>query len=400
MPEIPVPFNDRLISYTAVGGETTYATDFPIQDDGDLTVTLTRAGITSTLTITTDYSVSIADATQIATITLVSAAVAADIYRLVGNTVIERVTDFQQRGGWQADQINEEFDRLTMIQQEMQRDFEAALVGDLTLPLDVESGGTGYASLAWARGHIAGAKLSNNVADATNDIDIAAGVGVASDQSAFIVLPAALTKQLDAVWAVGTNAGMRASGAAIADTTYHIFLIRRPDTGVVDIAADTSATGANIAANTNVAYTQKRRIGSIIRASAAIVTFRQFGDTFKRTAALDRNDTAAVASALLTVSVPLGIVVQPIFRFTMAGLAGVTCSAAMGDGAESSATIVVNQIFCSAADGSETNEEILPPVFYTNTSAQIYFSQTNTAGTPATSQLRTIGWVDRRGKDD
>src|SRR3990167_1002756 len=122
---------------------------------------------------------------------------------------------------------------------------------------------------AWANAGttvpLTGLGLSNGT-DATNDIDIAVGACLSEDAAiadrVSMSLTSILVKQLDAVWAVGTNAGMRATGLAIANTTYHIFLIKRPDTGVVDVAADTSATGANIAANTDAAYTKVRRIGA------------------------------------------------------------------------------------------------------------------------------------------
>src|SRR5438034_605964 len=102
--------------------------------------------------------------------------------------------------------------------------------------------------------------VGNPSVNFTSDTDT--GLYAPAANKVGIPLTTALVKQLDAVWAVGTNAGMRASGAAIANTTYHIFAILRPDTGVVDVAADTSATGANIAANTNAAYTKMQCLGS------------------------------------------------------------------------------------------------------------------------------------------
>ena len=69
MVDIPVPFNDRRISYTAVGGETTFDTDFPVQLETDLSVARTRTGSTVTLTLTTDYTVSIDPTDGIATVT-------------------------------------------------------------------------------------------------------------------------------------------------------------------------------------------------------------------------------------------------------------------------------------------------------------------------------------------
>lgn len=84
-----------------------------------------------------------------------------------------------------------------------------------------------------------GGKLSNNASDATNDIDIAAALWSSDDTLAanrVQMLLSAMTKQLDAAWAVGTNQGMRDTGS-IANGTWHIYAIKRTDTNVVDVLA-------------------------------------------------------------------------------------------------------------------------------------------------------------------
>lgn len=248
-------------------------------------------------------------------------------------------------------------------------------------------------------GYIYKLTLSNDAGDLTNDIGITVGAARDDGDAFTMVLGSALIKQLDAAWAPGTNQGMRASGAAIADTTYHIFLIRRPDTGVVDIAADTSPTGANLAANTNAAYTQKRRIGSIIRAAGAIVAFRQVGNLFRRAAVTDRSSTSAAASALLTLSVPTGITVQPLLSLAIIGGASVTCSVSLGDAAAGAIEVGIMEVFTGAGDTNDEARQTVPPIFTTNTSAQLYFAQVNTAGTPTASKVTTLGWIDNRGQD-
>lgn len=135
MTAYPVPFNDRQISYTAVGGETSFATDFPVFAETDLEVRRTRAAVTTTLVLTTDYTVSIAVATGIATITPVAAVLAADVWVLSGETVIERTSDLPQRptADTMAD-LNDEFDRIIMMLQEVVRDivFAGGSVVDAT----------------------------------------------------------------------------------------------------------------------------------------------------------------------------------------------------------------------------------------------------------------------------
>lgn len=111
--------------------------------------------------------------------------------------------------------------------------------------------------------HLSGLTLTNNGSDATNDIDIAAGTARDSTDVANLVLASALTKQLDAGWAVGTNQGGLDTGA-VGNSTYYVWLIRRPDTGVVDALFSLSSTAPTMPAN----YTQKALIGKFVRSSA------------------------------------------------------------------------------------------------------------------------------------
>ena len=126
-----------------------------------------------------------------------------------------------------------------------------------------------------SRGSIQGLTYSNNVADATNDIDIAVGAAMDGTNTRMMVLAAALTKKLDAAWAVGTNQGGLDTGA-IADTDYFIWQIERSDTGVVDVGFDVSASSPTMPTN----YDRKRYIGAIIRSGATIRPFTQVGNLF------------------------------------------------------------------------------------------------------------------------
>ena len=59
-------------------------------------------------------------------------------------------------------------------------------------------------------------------------------------------LTAAITKQIDATWAAGDDAGGLFSGTVAADTTYHLFLIRKDSDGSIDAGWDTDINCANI----------------------------------------------------------------------------------------------------------------------------------------------------------
>lgn len=248
-------------------------------------------------------------------------------------------------------------------------------------------------------GSLFGLTLANNGTDAVNDIDIATGSARDSTDVDNIVLSSALTKQLDAAWAVGNNAGMRATGVAIANTTYHIFLIKRPDTGVVDIAADTSASGANIAANTNAAYTELKRIGSILREGGAIVGFTQDGDRFRRkTAVQDVSATNPGTSAVTrTLSVPTGIVVWADIAYQ---IANATSSAilALFTALDETDRAAASTDFNAAASNGTERRNTATMLVKTNASAQIR-TRLGTSGASDIFQINTFGWIDRRGRD-
>lgn len=165
---------------------------------------------------------------------------------------------------------------------------------------------------ASTRGYLFGLTLSNNASDAVNDIDIAAGAA-SSDATVPVVmtLSSILTKRLDASWAVGTGNGGLDTGA-IANGTYHVWLIQRSDTGVVDALFSASATSPTMPTS----YDRKRRIGSIVRISASIKAFSQNGNEFLwKVGILDvTTTTLATTSFLVPLTVPTGIKVNAIIN--------------------------------------------------------------------------------------
>ena len=112
-----------------------------------------------------------------------------------------------------------------------------------------------------------GFTYANGAVDAVNDIDIAAG-GAMDSTNAYWIEGAALTKQLDAAWAVGTNAGGLDTGS-IGNSDYYIHAIARPDTGVVDYLFSLSATAPTMPTS----YTFRRLIGWFRRLAAVNVLF-------------------------------------------------------------------------------------------------------------------------------
>ena len=131
-----------------------------------------------------------------------------------------------------------------------------------------------YANLAGSSGRVPlpvmfmqGFTYANNAGDATNDLDIAAGV-CRDATNVHNMIGAALTKRSDVVWAVGDAAGMLDTGV-VGNSDYYLWAIKRSDTGVVDYLCSLSSTSPTMPAS----YNFKRLIGWFKRVGGAIVAF-------------------------------------------------------------------------------------------------------------------------------
>ena len=248
------------------------------------------------------------------------------------------------------------------------------------------------------QGLLFGLTLSNNASDATNDIDIAAGIAMDGGNARLLRLASALTKRLDASWAVGTNQGGLDTGS-IANGTYHVWLIMRSDTGVVDVLFSTSASSPTMPTN----YDYKRRIGSIIRSGATILGFVQDGDLFMlKSAVADISAPNPGTSAVTrTLTVPTGIRVEALLN---AGLLTTTTSSAFNaylsdlsltdDAAAASQNA---QIIAQSQSTAGTYRAKAPCSVMSNTSAQIR-SRLGASDANTTLIIGTYGWRDTRGR--
>lgn len=152
-----------------------------------------------------------------------------------------------------------------------------------------------------------GLMLSNNTADATNTanaIDIAPGAAISDDGTTMMVVSSTITKRVNAAWASGgipTAASGGLDTGAVADVGYYVWLIHRPDTGVTDVLFSTSATAPTMPTN----YTKKKRIGSIIRLSGSIRTFKQMGAKFYMLAPINDYNGGTISITDVNVSLPV-----------------------------------------------------------------------------------------------
>jgi hypothetical protein len=244
-------------------------------------------------------------------------------------------------------------------------------------------------------GFLFGLTLSNNGADAVNDIDIAAGSARDSNDVDTMVLASAMTKRLDANWAVGTNQGGLDAGS-IADATYHVWLVKRPDTGGVDALFSTSATAPTMPAN----YMLKRRIGSIVRAGGTIQAFRQSGDHFRwDQASVDVNvnnpGTGAIARTLF---VPAGIAVDA--DIVVEGANGTSNQyfvlVTALDETDRAPSISDNQLVVGT-DLNAGTRSASPLRIKTNSSRQVR-SRQSLSGASDNFRIICFGYIDTRGR--
>lgn len=246
---------------------------------------------------------------------------------------------------------------------------------------------------AYFHNYLSGLTLSNNVSDATNDIDIAAGVANDSTNARTLQLTSGLIKKLDASWAVGTNQGMRDTGS-ISNATWHIFLIMRPDTGVVDVLASLSATAPTLPAN----YVYFRRIGSIVRTGGTIKAFTQYGDNFFWSVPAQNlsTSTPSTVGADVALTVPTGISVIADLTLGVRDDATaihyylVTAKAQANTTPSASAFSMI-----AGGDGSASTGTASATVL-TNTNGQIRYRSTDSA--VSNFYIITNGWIDTRNR--
>lgn len=247
------------------------------------------------------------------------------------------------------------------------------------------------------KGQIFGLTLSTGGTSSS----FAAAAGEAADSTAadLMVLASSLQKNTGA-WSLGVNGGALDTGSIAPSTWYHVFQIKRPDTGVVDIAISLSATTPNLTTgNIPTAYTLFRRIGSIkTDVSSNWTRFFQNGDEFLWSAPVADASALAITNAVssVTLSVPTGIVVNALFQgdYTSSAIVqGICLLYSPATATQAAGTPAGNWSLTNAAVGVFCSN---PFNIRTNTSGQI----SAVAGQAANNSLYiiTAGWIDTRGR--
>jgi hypothetical protein len=247
------------------------------------------------------------------------------------------------------------------------------------------------------RGYIFGLKIANNGTDAANDIDIAGGEAQAESHDNVMTLSGTIVKRLDAAWAVGTNQGGLNTGAEAANTWYEVHLIKRTDTGVVDVMFTTTANRTTLPTN----YDKQRRIGWIRNdGSSNILAFTQVEDHF--TLVTPINDVGVAFTTTLT-AVTLTVPPNTIARvragggpFTTSGVVGALRFYEAGESTSVAPSTTDGNASLGLDDSATYNAGHYD--MRVNASSQISHDST-TVGVGALD-ISTYGWIDYRRRLD
>lgn len=265
----------------------------------------------------------------------------------------------------------------------------------LTTALSIAQGGTGSKIGPVLRNYIQGYTLST--AGSSSTFSISDGQAADSTNTELIYLGGSLTKTT-ASWSAGSAAGGLDTGTIAASTWYHVYIIRRPDTGVCDALISLSASSPTLPTN----YTQYRRIGSILtNGSSQWTKFFQKDDFFYWDVPVNNINATnpGTAAVTATLTVPTGVQVSALIpvRFqngTSASAVLFLSDLSMTDTAPNSGAAFT--VIGGAASG--TSPSAAECIVVTNTSGQIRY-RLSASGASDTVIIATKGWYDSRGRN-
>lgn len=234
-------------------------------------------------------------------------------------------------------------------------------------------------------------RQQGNCSASTTAATVQAGRWRAISDQIDIRLATPLTKNLQNTggWNAGNNQNGLFTGARAANTWYHFFVIFDPVNNLVDAGFDTSITAANRPA----AYTQYRRVWSVLTdAGTNIIASAQRGNrTYWTPRRLDVSGTTVnTTETLVTLSVPLGVVVEALVGGTTGGttnsyVAVSPPGSTTGDPASLGATTADFALAATGASPMHLN-------VHTNTSSQIGLVRSSAAA--ATATVVTLSYND------
>lgn len=247
---------------------------FKVFAAGDLTVIKTVSGSDTTLTITTDYSVSLnADQNNDpgGEITLVSALAVGQTLTVLREVDTSQETDITNGGGFYPEVIENALDKLTMLVQQTDEEVGRALTLPVTvigasaqLPLPSANQVIGWNSTGDALVNLDAANLATQIVGTSTIIDVFSGNG---SQTAFVLSADPLTENNTSVYVGGVY--RQKSEYSISGTTLTFSVAPVLGTGNIEVVQQVAQTYPMSSLTDNVVTTPKIVDGAVTTAKIA-----------------------------------------------------------------------------------------------------------------------------------
>lgn len=315
-----------------------------------------------------------------------------------GSGTYDRVhADYVDGTTIEADDINGELnDMASALTQSLSKDGQTTPTANIPMggfKLTGLARGTGTGDTARydelilaARAMLSGLTLSRTSATV---IGVTAGACAESGNTSIISLSSSGSIDCATTGANGLDTGSLAN-----NTWYHAYTIAKAD-GTAARLASTSVSSPTMPSG----YTLKRRIGSFkTNGSAQIIDFTQVGDNFRWAAGVaDIVSDAPSTSGNYTMSVPTGVAVLWVGTVKMSYTSG-SGSAVLAIVTPGQTVPAGTAHVGAVASANFTDQGGVRML--TNTSAQVGYVASGTGSLVVSIDATTLGWVDRRGRDD
>lgn len=233
-----------------------------------------------------------------------------------------------------------------------------------------------------------GFNLANSAGDLANDIDFPTGIVASAQASPILMSHVGVSMQLDVAWGVGN--GGRFDAGAVSDGWWHCFVIGNGTLVTRGFSKSLDPTGQQ---NYPAGFAHYRRVGSVLRVGGSNKLFVQNENNFDFvTPILERSSSVAFASALLTVSVPSGIPVQPKMKLIQQQNASGAAHTRIGSAGGPLHSFMVTIL------SQDVDSAVISGGIFTDTASRIQFNVDIISGSIFTSDLTTTGWIDSRGR--
>jgi hypothetical protein len=246
--------------------------------------------------------------------------------------------------------------------------------------------------LVLPQGYLSGLTIANNGVDPDADVDVAVGSARDATNAHNMLLDTALVKRLDVPWAVGTGGGGLDTGSKTANTWYYPWLIKRSDTGVVDVLFSASATSPTMPAS----YDFKRRLpGAVFTdGSANIIPVVQTGRRFDwKTPVQDVSASGSTTAVAHTLTVPPIAGIRAVGSHNLSGSGTTTHRLRLfaTDDVDAAVTAANMTLTCESVAGTTFGVSAAHFDVRVDASGQVKM-RANTTG--STYRILTSGWTD------